>query len=260
MRLSCCAYSYRQALQAGKMTLPEFIQICRQTGFDGVELTAYYFASTERPALNDLKRLAHREGMAISGTAIGSDFANPDTDKRREHVAMTQNWIAYSEILGAPTLRVFAGAVRPEEDAEETFQTVVACLQECAEVAWERGVMLALENHGGLTQTADGTLRLLQAVNRPALGLNLDFGNFHGDIYAQFEQCAPFAVATHAKPLATITPGTPPIRERVDYRRVRDILDKAGYRGFLAIEYEEEAAPDVAVPQFAADLRTALEA
>jgi sugar phosphate isomerase/epimerase len=259
MRLSCCAYSYRQALQAGKMTLPEFVQICRKTGFDGVELTAYYFASTERPYLNDLKRLAHREGMLISGTAIGSDFAHPDAGKRQEQVALTHAWIEHSEILGAPTLRVFAGAVRPGADEEQTFQDVVSCLQLCAEYAWERGVMLALENHGGLTQNASGTLRLLQAIDRPALGLNLDFGNFQGDIYAQFAACAPYAVAAHAKPFATITPGQSPIRERVDYRRVRTLLENTGYRGFLAVEYEEAALPQVAVPQFASELRAALE-
>ena len=260
MRLSCCAYSYRQAIQAGTMTLPEFIQVCRKTGFDGVELTAYYFASTERPYLDDLKRLAHREGMLISGTAIGSDFAHPDAEKRQEHVALTQAWIERSEILGAPTLRVFAGAVRPEADAEQTFQNVATCLQSCAETAWEHGVTLALENHGGLTQTAEGTLRLLQAVDHPALRLNLDLGNFQGDIYAQFEVCAPYAVAAHAKPFATITPGPSPIRERVDYKRVRNLLEKAEYRGFLAIEYEEEGPAEVAVPQFASELRAALEA
>ncbi len=259
MRLSCCAYSYRHALQAGQMTLPEFVHVCRQTGFDGVELTAYYFASTERSYLNDLKRLAHREGMLISGTAIGSDFAHPDAGKRQEHVALTKAWIEHSEILGAPTLRVFAGSVRPESDPEQTFQEVVSCLQSCAETAWERGIMLAMENHGGLTQTAAGTLRLLQAVDRPALRLNLDFGNFHGDIYEQFAACAPFAVATHAKPLATITPGQPPTRERVDYKRVRSILEQAGYRGFLAIEYEEAEPPEAAVAQFAAELRAALQ-
>lgn len=259
MRLSCCAYSYRHAFQAGQLTLPDFVQLCRKAGFDGVELTAYYFASTERAYLNELKQLAHREGILLSGTAIGSDFAHTDSGKRQEQMEMTRDWIERSEILGVPTLRVFAGAVRPEAYPEQTFQEVVSCLQSCAEYAWERGIMLALENHGGLTQTAEGTLRLLHAVDRPALRLNLDFGNFQGDVYTQFEDCAPFAVATHAKPFATLTPGPPPERERLDYGRIRRIMEKAQYRGYLAIEYEETEPAEVAVPQFAAELRVALE-
>jgi sugar phosphate isomerase/epimerase len=251
MRLSCCAYSYRQALQSGQMTLADFLRACRDIGFDGVELTSYYFPTTERTYLNDLKQLAHKEGLAISGTAVGSDFAQPDASKRLEHVAMTKDWVENSVILGAPTLRVFAGAVRQGQTEEEAFQATAACLRECAEYAGERGVLLALENHGGLTGTAEGTLRLLQAVDHPALGLNLDFGNFRGDIYSQFVACAPYAVATHAKPGAEGNP--------VDYTRVREIMDAVGYRGFLAIEYEEEEAPETAVPRFAAALRVAFD-
>jgi sugar phosphate isomerase/epimerase len=48
---------------------------------------------------------------------------------------------------------------------------VVECLQECAAYAAERGVLLALENHGGLTGTADQTLALLKAVDSEWLGL-----------------------------------------------------------------------------------------
>src|SRR5262249_10308322 len=112
MRLSCCAYSYRQAFTSGAMTLPDFLRLCREIGFGGVELTAYYFPTTERDFLNEIKRQAHREGLAISGTAVGTDFAQPDAEKRRAHVALTQSWLEHSVALGAPTLRVFAGAAR----------------------------------------------------------------------------------------------------------------------------------------------------
>lgn len=255
MQLSCCAYSYRQALQGGKMTLPGFLRACREIGFDGVELTAYYFPTTERPFLNEIKQLAHKEGLAISGTAVGSDFAQPDAAKRREHITMTQNWVEHSVVLGAPSLRVFAGAVREGQSEKAAFDSVVACLKECAEYAWERGVALALENHGGLTATAEGTLNLVRAVDHPALGINLDFGNFSGDIYSQFIACAPYAVATHAKP------GAHDAQRAwipVDYHRVREIMDAVGYRGFLAIEYEMEEPAETAVPRFAAELRAAL--
>lgn len=255
MRLSCCAYSYRDALQSGAMTLQKFLATCRANGFDGVELTSYYFPTTDREYLNELKLLAHKHGLAISGTAVGSDFAQPDADKRREHVRMTLDWIERSVILGAPTLRVFAGPVQPGSTEEEAFATCVECLQECAAAAWQKGVTLALENHGGLTATASGTLKILAAVGSPGLALNLDLGNFQGDIYSQFAACAPHAVASHAKPNATIEPGR---RQRVDYDRVCNILRGEGYRGFLAIEYEEPEPVEVGLPQFLCTLQGAL--
>ncbi|HLK55059.1 MAG TPA: sugar phosphate isomerase/epimerase family protein [Chthonomonadaceae bacterium] len=256
MKLSCCAYSYRNALRDGAMTLFDFLRTCREIGCAGVELTAYYFPDTERGTLNDLKRAAHREGVAISGTAVGSDFAHPDAAKRAEFLAMTRAWIEHSVVLGAPTMRVFAGGIREGQTEAEAFQNVVSALQECAEIAWNAGVTLALENHGGLTETAEGTLQILKAVNHPGLGLNLDFGNFRTDVYTQFAACAPYAVATHAKAVIH-NPGAS-VLEPVDYARVRQIMDSVGYRGYLAIEYEEQEPAEVAVPRFAAQLLTHL--
>lgn len=251
MRLSCCAYSYRQPLQSGAMSLEDFLQTIRDIGMDGVELTSYYFPTTDRTYLNDLKRKAHTLGLAISGTAIGSDFAQPDAEKRRAHVQMTKDWTDHSVVLGAPTLRVFAGPVREGSTQEEAFGWVVECLQECAAYAAERGVLLALENHGGLTGNADQTLALLNAVDNEWLGLNLDFGNFSGaDAYEQLARCAPYAVATHAKIVYNGVEG----REKVDYQRVRTMMEQVGYRGFLAIEYEESEDPITAVPAFAREL------
>lgn len=250
MRLSCCAYSYRQLLQSGTMTLQSFLETVRDMGLNGVELTSYYFPTTERGYLNQLKRRALECGLAISGTAIGSDFAQPDAEKRRAHVQMTREWTDHSVILGAPTLRVFAGPVREGCTQEQAFRWVVECLQECAAYAAEQGVLLALENHGGLTRTADQTLALLQAVGSDWLGLNLDVGNFSGDAYMQLEQCAPYAVAAHAKVEYEGADGRAP----VDYERVRRMMENVGYRGFLAIEYEEPADALVAVPAFARQL------
>ncbi len=254
MRLSCCAYSFRQALTSGRMTLPDFLSACRDMGCEGAELTAYYFPTTERAYLNDLKRHAHREGVAFSGTAIRSEFTHPDEDKRQADIARTKEWLAHSVVLGAPTLRVFAGYVHKGQTEEEAVNNVVSCLQECAAEAEAQGVLLALENHGGITATAEGTLRLFTGVNSPWLGLNLDFGNFAGDVYAQFAACAPHAVATHAKPGYREAGAHVP----VDYARVRALLDAAQYRGWIAIEYEEEDAPETAVPRFVTELRAAL--
>src|SRR5580700_7215196 len=188
MRLSCCAYSFRDSFKSGALTLEEFPALCRRIGCDGAELTSYYFPTTERAYLNTIKQRAHREGVSISGTAIGSDFANPDEAKRAEHLAMARDWISHSVALGAPTMRVFAGGVRPGQDEREAFDNVISSLKDCAALAYESGILLVLENHGGLTGTANGTLDILHAVDSPGLALNLDFGNFSKDCYTQFIQ------------------------------------------------------------------------
>ncbi|MDE2125111.1 MAG: sugar phosphate isomerase/epimerase [Armatimonadetes bacterium] len=256
MRLSCCAYSYRQALQAGSMSLEQFVTTCRDLGLTGVELTSYYFPSTDRSYLNRLKRHCHASGISVSGCAVGTDFAASDEAVRAKHLETTLAWLEHCVALGAPTLRVFAGYVRPGEDAQAARRHVVECLQTCAPTAEACGVVLALENHGGLTATPEQTVALLDAVDHDWVCLNLDCGNFGGDFYAGFEQCAPYAVACHAKVHAQPEPSG--LRPEVDYRRVRRILEEAGYRGWLAIEYEEEAPAESGVPSFAASLQAAL--
>ena len=71
MKVSCAAYSFRQLLQSGEMSLEDFIRKGYEMGLDGVELTAYYFPTTEEDYLKGLKRVALAYGLDIAGTAIG---------------------------------------------------------------------------------------------------------------------------------------------------------------------------------------------
>jgi sugar phosphate isomerase/epimerase len=253
MRLGCAAYSYREHLQSGKMSLEQFVDACVDMGLDGVELTSYYFPSTEREYLHQLKRHCFLRGQHILGTAVGSNFTQVDDGKRRENVRMTRDWIDHSVILGAPCIRVFAGPIPTDVPEEQAFNWALECLQECVAHGSERGVTVALENHGGVTSTAPQVRKFLDAIDNPWFGLNLDFGNFRVDPYAEFEQVAPHAVTTHAK----VTTRVGEEREPVDYARVREIMDRAGYRGYLSVEYEEKEDAAVAVPRFVEYLKTA---
>ena len=55
MKLSCCAYSYRQLLTEGKMSMEEFLDTAVELGLDGVELTSYYFPEETDDYLHYLK-------------------------------------------------------------------------------------------------------------------------------------------------------------------------------------------------------------
>ena len=72
MKIGCCAYSYRQYLLAGEMSLEEFVDTAAGLGVEGVELTSYYFPTTDREYLNSLKRHCLVRGVDVSGAAVGS--------------------------------------------------------------------------------------------------------------------------------------------------------------------------------------------
>ena len=252
MKLSCAGYTFNTYFREKGLALEKYVDVCADMGLEGIELTQYYFPETAPAYLNALKRHLLRRGLALAGTAIGGAFCLATAEEREQHVEFVKEWLDISARLGSPCLRVFAGETPEGQSEEDAFQWTAAGLKECAARAEQVGVMIGVENHGGLTGTAEGLIRILKAVASDWVGALLDFGNYSRDPYAEFERTAPYTVMTHAKPTSDFA-GT---RDYVDYRRVAAIMSKAGYRGFLSIEYEEPGQDAmVEVPRFAAYLR-----
>jgi sugar phosphate isomerase/epimerase len=129
---------------------------------------------------------------------------------------------------------------------------VVAALEECCPVAEKLGVMLALENHGGITDTPEHLLELVKPVKSKSLGVNIDTGNYHtADPYADIAKIAPYGVVAQVK--TEVYPNNK--REDADLARVVKILKDANFHGYVALEYEAKEDPKVAVPKFVKELR-----
>lgn len=253
MRISCCAYSFREALTKKAMSLPDFINLCADLGLDGVELTGYYFPDTTRPTLNSLKRLCFRLGLAITGTAMRNEYLKPEPDQRKAEVEKTKQWIDLALALGAPMLRVFADRVPPNVSEEQAFAWAIECFEQVIPYAESQGVVLGLETHWGLTATVEGTLRLIRHFKSDYFGVLLDPANFRDNHYKVVEQLAPYTVSVHAK---SHSRNTQEEFFELDYERIFSILKNAGYRGVVAIEYEYTDPPEKYVPRFAKRLLT----
>jgi sugar phosphate isomerase/epimerase len=259
LKLSIAAYSYRKFLSAKEpsMTLDDFLDKGAELGLDAVEPTSYYFRDTSTPYLRHLRSKAFRLGLDISGTAIGNDFGHPPGAARDGQIAHTKKWIEHAETLGAPVIRIFAGHQKKGQSPEECHELMVAGMEEACAYAGERGVYLALENHGGPTGTAEGLLKLVRDVKSSWLGVNLDTGNFRTeDPYRDMAAAAPYALNVQVKVDVRVGGNSQP----TDYKRVVQILRDAGYRGYLALEYEAREDPMAAIPRHIAALRKAIAA
>lgn len=257
-KFSLAAYSYRDLLSgnAPQMTLAEFIADCAKLGLDGTELTSYYFPKTVTPEfLRGVKKQCFELGLDISGTAVGNDFGMRDTAKRQEQIALVKRWVDYAEILGAPVIRIFAGHVDKEGPAEESLRRMIAGMEECCDYAGQHGVFLALENHGGPTDTADGLLRFVRDVNSPWFGVNVDTGNFHSDdIYGELARIAPYAINVQVK---VVISGPDGKKQPTDMAKLAKIMREVNYRGYIVLEYEEPGDPRVECPKFVDQMRNA---
>ncbi len=258
-KLSLAAYSYRKLLQDAEsgVTLKTFIDDCAKMQLDGTELTSYYFPQdVEADYLYDLKSHAFRQGLSVSGTAIGNDFGHPPGEKRDQQIELTKVWIENAAKLGAPVIRVFAGHQKKGISSEETHKLMVDGLNEVCQYAGQHGVFLALENHGGPTATAEGLLKIVHAVESDWFGVNLDSGNFHSDdIYGELAQIAPYALNAQIK---VVVAGPDKKKVPTDFKRIFDILGEANYRGFVVLEYEENENPREECPKFVETLRKAM--
>jgi sugar phosphate isomerase/epimerase len=264
-KLSLAAYSFhrflprnwpRPSASDSKMTLEDFIDFCADLDLEGTELTSYYFPAEVTPEyLASLKERTFRLGLDISGTAIGNDFCRPEGPERDAEMEMTRQWIDFAAAMGAPVIRIFAGTVPSGDSEEAARQRCVAGIEEALEYAAQRGVALALENHGGITATADQLLAIVKAVRpSPWFGVNFDSGNFHSaDPYAELEEIAPYAINAQVKVAVSREGGG---KEPADLERVIGILKHAGYRGYVVLEYEESDDPRETIPGYIRTLRS----
>ncbi len=222
-----------QSPAAPSIDMQGFIDFCAQQQA-AAELTSYFFP----PDISDedllkLKRYAFRSGVTICGTAIGNRFDEREGDALEADIVDAELWIDRAAMLGAPHIRLFAGKAATLAQLKR-FETSVAAVKRCAERAAARGVMIGIENHGGIT--AETLLRFLDAVDSEWVGINLDTGNFPTRPYQQLRACVDRAVHVQWKVAIRNEQGT---KEPANFDRFASILKEGNYSGFVAMEYEE---------------------
>jgi sugar phosphate isomerase/epimerase len=259
LKLSLAAYSYKPYLtgeKSPKMDLFQFVDLAADLGVDAVELTSYYFPdNVNTDYLHRLKQQAFVLGLDVSGTSVMNDFCLPPGPEPDREVAHVKSWIDNAAELDAPFVRILSGNWIQGTSDEELEKRVIDRIGQLLPHAEKRGVMLALENHGGgVTTTPENLLRIVKAIKGPAFGVNLDTGNFHGaDPYAEVADCVPYSVNVQVK---TEIRRKGKSKEDADLAKVIGILRQARYSGYVVLEYNAPEDPMTAVPRYVKQLRT----
>jgi sugar phosphate isomerase/epimerase len=257
-KLSLAAHSYRKYLAGPdkSMELFDFVNLAADLGLDAIEPTAYYFPTEiTNEYLHRLRQQAFLLGLDISGTAIMNDFCIPPGKEADQEIAHVRTWIDHAAELTAPVVRLLSGNWLQGTPDEELEQRVIDRINTLLPYAADKGVILALENHGGgVTVTAEQLLRIVRAVKGKNFGVNLDTGNFHGDDpYAELALAAPYAVNVQVK---TEVRRKGRRKEEAELEKVIAILREARYSGYVVLEYTAEEDPKTAVPRYVKQLRS----
>jgi sugar phosphate isomerase/epimerase len=202
-----------------------------------VDMTVYFLKSTEPEYLDSLRHMAYKHCLAFSGAACGVSMVQADAAKRAEGVNLIKKWVDVTDGLGASHLRIFAGELPQGANIKDAVDWVVEAMKETCDYSGKKGIMLGVEDHVGVTQNADLCLELMQRVNSPYAGINLDITNFIAtpaqDAYAQIAACIPYATHIHIRDHF-------PDHTPVDMDRVWKIFAQAGHQGYVSAEYEPE--------------------
>jgi len=279
LKLAISTYSYWH-FRGPKTSVETVIDKASELGASAIDILHRQMAINELGQLDaaahaycqHLKQYAFRRGVALACLSIHQDFVSPNPAERHKWMAHTEKCIEIAYALGVPCVRISSGRwktipdfeafmkargeepVLPGYTVEDGLKWCIDAIQECAKIAEQRGVMLALENHWGLSGTPEGLLRILDGVGSPWVGALMDTGNFLEDPYDKLTRIAPKTVFVQAK---TYDGGGEFYTLDLDNARIARILRNAGYTGYVSLEYEGKEDAETAVPKSLDRLRTA---
>jgi L-ribulose-5-phosphate 3-epimerase len=270
-KLAISTYSYWH-FRTARVPIEHVIHEAARLNAPAVDVLHRQMESEDRGYLQKLKRTAFTNGVDLICLSIHQDFVEPTADSRQKNTDHTIKCIELAYQLGIPCIRLNSGRwntiasfddlmkARGDEPIleghteDEGFKWCIDAIEKCLPKAAECGVVLALENHWGLTRTPEGLLRILNAIDSPWLGGLMDTGNFLEDPYPKLEKIAPKTVFVQAK---TYFGGGEWYTLDLNYTRVAQILAAVNYTGYISLEMEGKEAPESAVPKSLNVLREA---
>jgi L-ribulose-5-phosphate 3-epimerase len=252
-RLGVSTYSFWRFKHDAFRPVDKCLEAAADLGFDGVEILQRQLTDSTPAALRPLKARAIALGLDLMGYSTHQGFVSPDAEKRQAQIAHTVECLEQAYVLGIPTMRVNTGTWGTRKDFddlmahrgmeeplagytdEDGFKWAIEAYAALASEAEKRGVVMGLENHWGLGRTAEGVLRVVEAVGSPWLQVTLDTGNFLEDPYDRLAQLAPKTILLQAK---TYYGGGEWYTLDLDYARIAQLMRAAGYRGYISLEFE----------------------
>ena len=269
--IAVSSYSFWRFNDATKLPLEDCIDKAAEMGFDAFEVLQIQLKDEDAGRMQRLKQRAFVNGLSLCGMSTHQGFVSPDAEKRQLNIYKTKHSIDLAHELGIPTIRVNTGRWGtvgfnklmeqkgvedrlPGYSDDDAFKWVIDSFEKIVPHAEKQGVTMGLENHWGLGRTAEGVMRIVDAIKSPWLQVTMDTGNFFERRTEQLKMMAERAVFVQAK---TYYGGGKWYELDIDYDSVAAMLRAANYRGYVSLEFEGKEDYETAIPKSLAMLRKA---
>jgi len=255
MKVSVSSYSFAQLNKSPV----EAVAMARELGFDSIEYTGM-----DRETALRVREAADRAGMPVINYAVGGNFLRGDISVEAEAERLCGE-VDIAEILGAKKMRHDAAAgfnapLNAYNSFDQALPVIAKGCRMVTEYAAKKGVETMIENHGYFCQDSLRVASLIGAVNHPNYGALVDIGNFLcaddnpaiacGNVAAMAKHV--HAKDFHVKPGTHDNPSEGWFQSRggnylrgaiighgdVPVRQCLNILRRAGYDGYVSIEFE----------------------
>lgn len=178
------------------------------------------------------------------------NIADPDEEARKEGIRVAKLWLDASKQIGVQSMRVNTGGPRiipasviqggyPQNlEIEPYLKKAIESFKEMADYGEEVGVKVTIENHWGLAANPINIRIIINEVNSPFCEASPDFCNWEHAymLYHGLEVLIPMAHSMcHAKRWTRFPD--------VDIARCVQVLNDAGYDGYISTEYEAGGDP-----------------
>jgi sugar phosphate isomerase/epimerase len=258
-KTSLAQWSIHKSIREDGLSPYEFAKIAHELGFEGLEyVNALYsdVTNSEDKASameefitrnNDLAAKYNLKNVLIMIDGEG-DLASSNPEERMIAVENHKLWIDAASKMNCSAIRI---NLKGEKEIENWIKYSVESFGALGEYAKPLNINVIVENHGGLSSNASLLMKVINQVNLENCGTLPDFGNFcmsegYGslkennckdlyDPYLGISEMLPKAFGLSAKSYAFDSNGD---ETSLDYYRLLSIAKKAGYNGFIGVEYE----------------------
>ena len=241
--ISLAEWSLHRSLQSKEIDHLDFYSVAKNKfNISAVEYVNSFFfdKAKDQRYLNEMKLRA--SDLGVRSLLIMCDnegnLGDPDLKKRTKSVENHYKWAEAAKFLGCHSIRVNA---RSTGSYDEQIELASDGLRRLTEFGETLEINTIVENHGGLSSNGKWLSAVMDKVDHPRVGTLPDFGNFRiegdewYDRYQGMKELMPYAKAVSAKSHEFDSNGN---EIQSDYYKIMDIVLKAGYSGYVGIEYE----------------------
>lgn len=230
----------------GDNNLEEFLGWCKKNGVEYTELQRKDVWD-EEIKIDYVKELLEKNGVKISQISCGNDFLQKTEEEFENQVKLVEKMCDIVKELGFNQLRIDGGWPKEGVEEKDYKKLIFEGIGRVVEIAEKKGVYLALDNHGTVTNDYELQLEIFEKIKSKYLGANLDTMNYRWYGYPVeklleiYKAIAPYTIHTHLKDGTgsrenykgkVLGEGEIPVVEAIN------ILKESSYKGVWCVEYE----------------------